>query len=197
MSLLEPPALFDAPVVVHRTWAELEAQLDHFLGSPQDDGVLELVVARPAAGKRLVLYEGRLDVDLGLVGDSWSTRPCRLTPDRSPHPGMQLNLMNSRVAAAVAVDPARRALAGDQLYVDLDLSEANLPTGTRLAIGSAVVEVTDVPHTGCKKFVGYFGVEAMRFVNGRLGRPLRARGINARVAVAGTVRPGDRVIKLR
>jgi len=196
MSLLEPPALFDAPAAVHRTYAELEAELDHFRGAPQDDGVLELVVARPGPGKRVVLPEARLDVELGLVGDCWSTRPCRLTPDRSPHPGMQLNLMSSRVVAAVAVDPARRALAGDQLYVDLDLSPENLPTGTRLSIGSAVVEVTAEPHTGCKKFVAHFGADAMRFVNGRLGRPLRLRGINARVVQPGTVRPGDRVRKL-
>ena len=96
----------------------------------------------------------------------------------------------------MAVDPDRRALAGDQLHLDLDLSLANLPPGTRLALGSAVIEVTAKPHLGCAKFVDRFGRDAMRFVNSPVGRELRLRGLNARVVVAGTVRPGDEVRKL-
>lgn len=115
---------------------------------------------------------------------------------------MQLNVMNARLVAFLAGDPERRALAGDQLYLDLDLSHENLPAGTRLVLGDpatrgAVIEVTEVPHTGCAKFVERFGAEAMRFVNGRDGRPLRLRGLNARVVTAGRVRPGDPVTVVR
>ncbi len=109
---------------------------------------------------------------------------------------MQLNVMNARVVALVAVDPDRRALAGDQLYVDLDLSVDNLPPGTRLALGSAVIEVTDQPHKGCAKFSTRFGVEALRFVNSEEGRARRLRGLNAKVVVGGTVRVGDPIEKL-
>jgi hypothetical protein len=174
----------------------LAAGLADVRASPSDRGMVELVVRRPARGRREILAEGVLDVDAGLVGDTWPVRPSRHTPDRSPHPGMQLNVMNARVAALVAGPAKERwSLAGDQLYVDLDLSEANLPPGTLLAVGSAVIEVTALPHTGCVKFAARFGREAMRFVNTADGRALRLRGMNARVVTAGTVRPGDVVTK--
>jgi hypothetical protein len=180
----------------HLSTAELEADLDHLRASPADHGTLELVVRRPGPGEREVLEVGELDPVVGLVGDSWHWRGSRRTPDGSAHPEMQLNVMNARCAGLVAGTPDRRALAGDQLYVDLDLSPANLPPGARLAIGDAVIEVTAVPHAGCPKFVAHFGPEAMRFVNGRVGRSLRLRGLNAKVVRAGTVRPGDRVAKV-
>ena len=104
-------------------------------------------------------------------------------------------MMNSRAALLVAHDLDRRALAGDQLYAELDLSTANLPPGTRLAVGSAVLEVTDQPHLGCAKFAARFGTDALRFVNSRVGRELRLRGLNARVVISGTVRTGDQIRK--
>ena len=179
----------------HLTTAALEAGLEHVRRSPTDHGRLDLVVRRPGVGEREELTEGRLDLAEGLVGDTWCIRPSRASHDGGPHPEMQLNVMNSRMAALVAIDPARRSLAGDQLYVDLDLSEQNLPPGTRLAIGTAVIEVTARPHTGCDKFVARFGADAMRFVNSPTGRSLRLRGLNARVVQPGTVRPGDVVRK--
>jgi hypothetical protein len=176
--------------------AALEAGLDHVRQSPPDGGTVELIVRRPAVDEREVLAEGRLDAEAGLAGDTWRLRGSSRTPDRSPHPGMQVTVMNSRAALLVAHDPARRMLAGDQLYVDLDLSPANLPPGSRLGLGSAVIEVTDQPHLGCAKFAARFGTDAWRFVNSRIGRELRLRGLNARVVVAGTVRSGDTVRKL-
>jgi MOSC domain-containing protein YiiM len=104
---------------------------------------------------------------------------------------MQLNIINSRVAALVAQDKERWQLAGDQLYLDMDLSEANLPAGTRLSLGSAVIEVTPPPHLGCQKFVARFGREAMKFVNSPIGKELHLRGVNARVIQGGIIRVGD------
>lgn len=181
------------PVGGHRTRAELDAQLDHLRAAPYDDGVLELVVARPALLQRAVLGVGQLSTTEGLVGDTWSQRPSTRTSDGSPHPDMQLNIMGIRVARLLAVSDDRVPLAGDQLYVDLDLSQAALPAGTQLAIGTAVVEITDQPHTGCAKFTERFGADALRFVNSEVGRALRLRGVNAKVVVDGEVRPGDRV----
>jgi hypothetical protein len=172
------------------------AALDDLRAAPSASGRVDTIVRRPTAGEREVLEEGTLDMAEGLVGDDWSTRGSRLTPDGGAHPGMQLNVINVRLSTLVAVDPVRRILAGDQLHVDLDLSEANLPPGTRLALGSAVIEVTPEPHRGCAKFVERFGRDAMRFVNSPVGRELRLRGLNAKVVVPGTVRQGDEIRKV-
>jgi len=180
----------------HLTREECEAGLEHIRSAPSDEGVLELIVRRPAVNAREVLEEGQLDPATGLAGDTWHVRASSRTPDGTPHPDMQLNVMNARLAALVAQARDRWALAGDQLYVDLDLSAANLPPGTRLALGSAEIEVTKEPHLGCAKFVERFGVDAMKFVNSPLGRQLRLRGLNARVVKPGTIRVGDAVRKI-
>lgn len=176
--------------------AALEAGLDNIRMSPSDVGTVELIVRRPSEGTRQVLDEAVLDLRDGLVGDSWKARGSKLTEDGAAHPDMQLNVMNARAVALVAGSRDRWQLAGDQLYVDLDLSVENLPAGTRLSLGSAVIEVTPQPHNGCAKFSRRFGVEALRFVNSQEGRRLRLRGLNARVLESGTVRTGDKVTKL-
>jgi hypothetical protein len=181
----------------HLTPAELEAGLDEIRRSPQDAGTLELIVRRPAVDRREVLEEAALDREHGLRGDTWNVRGSRRTTDGSSHPDMQLNVMNARAAALVAQTRDRWPLAGDQLYLDLDLSGRNLPPGTRLELGTAVIEVTEIPHTGCAKFVSRFGLDAMKFVNSPIGRELNLRGICCRVATPGVVRVGDRVTKLR
>ena len=196
------PAETAEPAATHRTSEELQAFLPQLLSAPRDVGTLELVVRRPGLGEREVLDEGELDLAVGLVGDTWTERGSSCTPDGGPHPKMQLNVMSARMNAFLAGEPGRRALAGDQLYLDLDLSHENLPAGTRLTIGDpgergAVIEVSEPPHTGCAKFVERFGAEAMRFVNGTVGRPMRLRGLNARVVVPGRVRPGDPVTVIR
>jgi hypothetical protein len=175
----------------HLTRAELDAGLEQIRRAPKDEGVLELIVRRPAINDREILEEAELDLKEGLVGDSWMRRRSKTTPDGSPNPLMQLNIMNSRATALVAQDKNRWQLAGDQLYVDLDLSEENVPAGTRLSIGSAVIEVTPPPHLGCQKFVARFGLEAMKFVNSPVGKQLHLRGVNAKVVQAGTIRVGD------
>jgi hypothetical protein len=183
-------------MTVHAGPDALEAGFDEVLQSPASEGIVELIVRRPAVDEREMLEEGLLDVEEGLVGDAWRTRGSSSTEDGSAHPGRQLTLMNSRVITLLAGDRARWALAGDQLYVDLDLRPENLPPGARLEIGSAVIEVTDQLHTGCAKFTERFGSAAIRFVNSRGGRALRLRGMYARVVEPGTVRPGDSIRKL-
>ncbi len=175
---------------------ELQGGLDEILLSPPTEGTVELIVRRPTEDEREVLQEGELDLVEGLVGDSWRVRGSRQTDDGSAHPGMQVTLMNARVIALIARERDRWPLAGDQLYVDLDLRSENLPPGTRLALGSAVLEVSEEPHTGCAKFSCRFGSQALRFVNSPVGRSLRLRGLNARVVESGTVRRGDAVQKL-
>lgn len=181
--------------LVHLTREQLEAGLETIRLSPRDRGVLKMIVRRPRVGERETLREGQLDLVEGLLGDSWIRRGSSRSPDGGPDPDMQLNVMNARAVALIAREESRWALAGDQLYVDLDLSRDNLPPGTRLAIGNAVIEVSALPHTGCGKFVERFGVDAMKFVNGTIGRQLNLRGINARVVQPGTIRVGDTVTK--
>lgn len=168
---------------MHLDLAALEAGLDEIRRSPTDDGMVELVVRRPAEDQRETLTEARLDTVAGLLGDDWLSR--------GSDPARQLTVMNARVAALLARTRERWSLAGDQIYVDLDLSGGNLPPGTRLEVGSAVLEVTAEPHRGCKKFAARFGLDALRFVNSTVGYALNLRGINTRVARSGVVRPGD------
>jgi hypothetical protein len=182
--------------IKHLTMAELEAGLDEIRRAPRDEGVLQLIVRRPQVDEREILEEAELHLEEGLIGDSWIKRASSKTVDGSPHPHMQINVMNARVTALVAQDKSRWHLAGDQLYLDMDLSAENLPAGTQLAIGSAVIEVTPPPHTGCQKFVARFGLDAMKFVNSPVGRELQLRGINAKVVQAGVIRVGNVAKKL-
>lgn len=180
----------------HLTKDELEAGLDEIRSAPKDCGTVQLIVCRPETDEREVLEEASLDLVKGLIGDNWKTRGSSRTDDGSAHPEMQLNIMNARVIGLIAQARENWSLAGDQLYLDLDLSAVNLPVGARLKIGSAVIEVTPPPHTGCIKFVSRFGLEAMKFVNSELGRELRLRGLNAKVVQSGSVRTGDEARKV-
>jgi MOSC domain-containing protein YiiM len=173
----------------HLDMTTLEAGLPEIRCSPATAGTVELIACRPVEGEREVLAEASLDPLAGVVGDSWLARWDGSVPD----PATQVTLMNARAAALIARTPERWPLAGVQLYVDLDLSGANLPPGTRLHVGSAVLEVSAVPHTGCGKFIRRFGIDAMKFVNSPIGRELNLRGINARVVTGGTVRTGDAI----
>lgn len=180
----------------HLTTEELVAGLDHVRASPADEGVLEMIVGRPSTNQRAVLHEGQLDLVEGLAGDNWLAASGRYTRDGRPDADTQITIMNARAAALVARTKDRWPLAGDQLYVDFDLSEQNAPAETRLQIGQAVLEITPPPHLGCKKFLQRFGAAALKFVNSEVGKQLHLRGVNAKVVQAGAIRVGDRVRKL-
>ena len=181
--VMKDPGLTSTPMLSR---AKLEQGLSDILLSPRDDGVLRMIVQRPEVNERRTIQEGILTLEDGLVGDNWKAR-------RRAHPDMQLTLMNARVAALVAQDPSRWPLAGDQLYVDLDLSSENLPAGTHLRVGSALVAITAIPHLGCSKFVARFGRDARDFVNSETGCRLNLRGVNARVVEGGAIEVGSTV----
>jgi hypothetical protein len=175
----------------HLSRERLVAGLDQIRSSPQAGGRLVLLVRRPEVGERDMPAEAVLDEVNGLDGDSWLARGSASMPDGSADPLRQVTVMNARVAELVAGGTDRMPLAGDQLYIDLDISHDSLPAGSLLTVGRAVLQVSEAPHLGCAKFLERFGTEAMRFVNSRTGRQLRLRGMNTQVVVPGTVRLGD------
>jgi hypothetical protein len=177
------------------TLEQFEEGLAEIRQSPKGTGRVVLIVRRPQTGQREVVKEAELSLAEGLVGDDWKRRGSSRTSDGTANPEMQVTLMNSRVIALVAHQRERWPLAGDQLYVDFDLSLENLPAGTHVAIGSALVEISPTPHTGCRKFAERYGGEAVKFVNSAVGKGLRLRGVNARVLRAGAIREGDTITK--
>ena len=168
--------------------AALQDGLAHIAGSPRKEGKVELIVCRPTVDGREVVASARVEPGLGLEGDSWRSRP-------HPSSDAEITLMNARCVAILAGDVDRWPLAGDQLYVDMDLSLANLPAGSRLRAGAVLLEVSDKPHTGCSKFSARFGEEALAFVNSAEGKAMRLRGMNCRVIEGGVVRAGDPIAK--
>ncbi len=176
--------------------AELEAGLEEIRRSPRQEGTLEMIVRRPATDQREVVASAQLETTAGLVGDNWLLRGSSSTPDGEANPLEQLTLINTRLIGLLTESRDQWPLAGDQLYVDFDLSIDNVPPGTRLQIGSAVIEATTQPHTGCSKFIDRFGADAQRFIHSPVGRQMQLRGINARIITTGTIQVGDRVRKL-
>ena len=178
------------------TMAELEAGLAEITQSPQDNGRLAMIVIRPAADEREILETAELSVERGLVGDNWLTRGSKHTADGSAKPDAQITIMNARAAALMAQEEARWPLAGDQLFIDMDLSDENLPAGQKIAVGTAVLEITALPHTGCKKFAQRFGKDAVIFANSDEGKRWHLRGIYAQVIQSGQIQTGDTVRKV-
>jgi MOSC domain-containing protein YiiM len=192
--MMKPTEAVEAPTALHPSRVELEAGLDYIRQSPKNHGTLESIVIRPQRDERLVLETVELSPQFGVHGDNWATRGGLSLPDGSPHPAGQVTVMNARAIALLARTKDRWALAGDQLYVDLDLSEDNLQPGQQLNVGTVILEVTDKPHRGCAKFSARYGPEALKFVNSEAGWHLHLRGIYVKVVQAGKVRVGDDVI---
>jgi MOSC domain-containing protein YiiM len=184
------------PLTRQLSLEELQEGLSGIMRSPKDRGALKAIVIRPEVDARISLRECELSPAGGVHGDNWAKGCWMSLPDGRPHPDVQVTIMNARTIALIAQDEARWPLAGDNLFVDLDLSGDNLPPGTRLAVGSALLEITAVPHKGCKKFAARYGVDATRFVNSREGLRLHLRGIYAKIVEGGVVAVGDAVAKL-
>ncbi len=182
--------------LVVKSLKEMEAHLDDIRQSPDDAGTVTLIVSRPHTNERMIIKSCKLDLDNGLMGDNWVTRGDKHTADGKADPGRQITIMNTRAIKAITDAEARWPEAGDQLFVDFDLSKENIPPGTRLVVGSAEVEVTPLPHLGCAKFGTRYGRDANMFVNSDLGKSLNLRGINARVVKSGNVATGDIIRKL-
>jgi hypothetical protein len=180
----------------HLSLHELQEGLSDIAQSPKDGGLLKAIVIRPETDSRTSLQQCELSPDGGVHGDNWAEGCWMSLPDGRPHPDVQVTIMNARTIALIAQDEARWPLAGDNLLVDLDLSADNLPPKTRLSVGSTLLEITAVPHKGCKKFAARFGVDATRFVNSREGWRMHLRGIYARIIRSGLVAVGDPVRKL-
>lgn len=183
-------------MVKHLSITELNAGLPEILDSPQDPGVFQAIVIRPRIEARESLDTCQLSPELGVHGDNWADGCWKTLPDGSPHPDVQVTIMNARAIALIAVERQRWELAGDNLIVDMDLREENLPTGQRLQVGTVILEITSQPHNGCKKFVARFGPDAVKFVNSPEGKKLHLRGIYAKIVQAGVVSVGDGVEKV-
>jgi len=181
----------------HLTAEELAQGLAEVCLAPKDVGTLQLIVARPQSEQRLALESAELSPEHGLLGDRWRATSWLRLPDDSPDPAVQITLMNARCIQLVAGDREFWPLAGDNLFVDFDLSQENLPVGSRLTIGGAVLEIAEPPHNGCAKFKRRFGLPALAFVNSQQGKALRLRGVHARVVQAGPIAVGDPIRVVR
>lgn len=180
----------------HLSMQELEAGLAEILKSPRNNGTLKFICRRPDINEREVVESAQLDREEGLIGDNWKTRGSKRTSDGSAHPDMQLNIMNARAIELIAQTKERWPLAGDQLFLDLELSDDNIPPGTQLSLGEAIIEITAIPHNGCKKFTQRFGLDAVKFVNSPTGKEFHLRGVNAKVIKSGSIKIGDKARKL-
>jgi hypothetical protein len=176
--------------------SDLQTGLATLGASPSDHGTVEMIVCRPSIGERLALDQAKVDLLEGLIGDNWRARGSTSTEDGSANPDTQITIMNSHVIQVIAQERDRWQLAGDQLFIDLDLSVDNLPPGQHIQIGTAILEISGIPHTGCKKFTERYGNDATRFINSAEGRQNRWRGLNARVIQPGAIRVGDKTVKI-
>ncbi|MEM7334639.1 MAG: MOSC domain-containing protein [Chloroflexota bacterium] len=175
---------------------QLNEGIPVILESPKNNGRIDLITIRPATNERVLKDEVEISIENGVEGDNWKTRGSNSMPDKSSNPEAKITIMNSRVIKHITQSDSGWEWAGDQFFVEMDLSEENLPAGQQLQLGTAVLEVSAVPHTGCAKFVARFGKDAHKFVNNQYGRSQRFRGVNLKVIKGGTVKVGDTAQKI-
>lgn len=180
----------------HLSMDELKAGLAHIIAAPDDGGELKGIVIRPEHGERLDVASAEISLAGGVHGDHWAKKCWKETEDGRPHPDVQICIMNARAIGLIAQERENWPPAGDNLFIDMNLSAENLRPGQRLALGSAVIEITDVPHNGCQSFINRYGRDACVFVNTGEGKKNRLRGIYARVVKDGRISVGDRTRKL-
>jgi hypothetical protein len=180
----------------HVTELELEQGLAEVLASPADTGRIEAIFLRPVENSRLAVDSARLSCKRGIEGDRWASDSYYRTDEGEPDPRCQVSVMNARFLRQIAGDDEAMCLAGNNLIVDFDLSEENLPTGSLLRVGSEVVlEISDLPHTGCSKIANRYGNAARSFMNKKSRKLLNLRGRYAKIVQGGTIRIEDRIEK--
>ncbi len=180
-----------------QTLDQLTAKLPGLLeAAPKVNGKLDMIIMRPEHGARVPLGTVEVTAKGGVAGDHWAKGCWSSLPDGSPNPDVQICMMMSGCIEAIAGEKANWPAAGDNFFLDMDLTPANMPPGTCFAIGSAEFVVTDEPHNGCQSFIDRYGRDACLFVNTGPGKELRLRGIYARVTRDGSVSVGDSVRKL-
>ncbi len=182
--------------VKYKKLNDLQLGLDKIISSPKQIGTVKMIVSRPKIGIRKIQEMAELDKDLGLIGDNWHDRDSSNMQDKSADIETQLTIMNSCVIALITQNCDQWPLAGDQLYIEMDISKNNLPPGSLLKLGNALLKISKKPHTGCKKFSERFGLDALKFVSSRQGRELSLRGINTSIIKSGMVQTGDKVMKV-
>ena len=176
--------------------SEIEARFEWVLEAPADAGRVESLVIRPAVNQREPLQRVMFSPQQGVEGDNWLSSCWKKLPSGESDPDVQVAIMNARMIEVLTNDKSRWPLAGDQLFVDFDLSVGNLAVGDRLQVGAAVLEITAEPHRGCSKFKKRFGQDALTFVNSPQGDVHRLRGVYAKIVSAGEVCVGDSVSKI-
>lgn len=173
------------------TTAELENNLHYILSSPKDAGRVESIIVRRRKNERELRKEVFLSLEKGVEGDRWFD-----LSKGEPDPRRQLTIINSRLIKLLAQSEDRLCLAGDNLITDFDLSVSNLPVGQRLTIGNVIIEISDVPHTGCLKFAERYGNDSVEFINAPERSNLRLRGVYAKFLNSGLIYLGDSINKI-
>jgi len=173
------------------TTDEINSNLSFILSSPKDVGKIESIIVRRRKNERELRKEVFLSPEKGVEGDRWYD-----LSKGKPDPRRQLTIINSRLIKLLAQSVERMQLAGDNLIIDLDISDANLPVGQRLTIGKVMVEITDVPHTGCSRFAERYGNDAVEFINAPERSSLRLRGVYAKFLNSGLIHVGDIIKKI-
>jgi hypothetical protein len=169
------------------TFEELEASFQALPPAGIGRGQLHLIVVRTGGGAHTTPAQVAISPKRGLDGDRWSKTPKREVDG-------QVSLMDARVASLlVGGERDRLHLPGDNFHVDLDLGEAALPVGSQLRLGTALLEITALPHAGCAKFRARFGDDALRWVNHRSFRARRLRGVFCRILEGGVASLGDAI----
>ena len=183
-------------MVNHVSFAECEQALDHINRAPLDEAEIDCLCARPDFGTRAFPDKLILTVDHGILGERWTHSPWLTLPNGDPDPRIQVSILSKRVMDLCWRDRERVIHPGDPFVVDMNLGEANMPVGTRLAIGTAIVEVSDKFNTACVKWRDRYGQDSLHWMNLARNRPYRLRGILCRIVQDGEVKLGDRLAKL-
>lgn len=181
---------------IHPTRAECDAALTHILDAPKVSAPIDMLCFRPDYGVRSFPDRIQVSVARGIEGERWLRDPWLKLPDGRPDPRIQISVLPKRVADLCWRNRDVSPHPGDTLIADLDMTSANMPVGTRLQVGSAVIEVSDVFNNGCAKWYAQYGADSVKWINHRPHRPLRLRGILCRVVVDGEIRKSDLIEKL-